>query len=105
MGAEKLIIAVLETINPILIQLHRFKQLSVPQQIFQSQYLSSSSVKMLLFFSLLLFAISALAQRAQIGLPTEGQEVTAGNDVVVQVQRPVSFNPRCRLPQGQVEFI
>lgn len=60
---------------------------------------------MQLFFSLLLFVVSALAQRAQIGLPSEGQKVTAGEDVVVQVQRPVSSNPRYRLPYDQVQLI
>lgn len=47
------------------------------------------------FFTLALFAISALAQRAQIGLPAEGQEIAAGKDIVVQVQRPVSQNLGC----------
>ncbi|CAI7582295.1 unnamed protein product [Penicillium bialowiezense] len=44
------------------------------------------------FFTLALFAISALAQRAQIGLPAEGQEIAAGKDIVVQVQRPNSLS-------------
>lgn len=46
-------------------------------------------------YSIALFAISALAQRAQIGLPTENQDVTAGKEIVVQIQRPVSFNLGC----------
>ena len=47
------------------------------------------------FFSLALFAVSALAQSAQIGLPHESQKVTAGGEVIVQVQRPVRFNLGC----------
>jgi predicted lysophospholipase L1 biosynthesis ABC-type transport system permease subunit len=47
------------------------------------------------FISLALFAVSALAQRVQIGLPTENQRITAGDEVVVQVQRPVSFDTGC----------
>ncbi|CAG8367160.1 unnamed protein product [Penicillium salamii] len=43
-------------------------------------------------YSIALFAISALAQRAQIGLPTEGQDVTAGKEIVVQIQRPNSLS-------------
>jgi hypothetical protein len=47
------------------------------------------------FFSLALFALSALAQNAHIGVPVEGQTVTAGEELIVQVQRPVSFDPGC----------
>jgi hypothetical protein len=43
------------------------------------------------FVSLALFAGSALAQNAGIGLPTAGQKLTKGSDIVVQVQRPNSL--------------
>lgn len=39
--------------------------------------------------SLVAFAGAALAQSVAIGLPTAGQEVTAGDDIIVQIQRPV----------------
>ena len=42
-------------------------------------------------WSLAAFATSALGQAAYIGLPTHGQTLTAGSNVVVQVQRPVRF--------------
>jgi hypothetical protein len=42
------------------------------------------------FASTILLAVSALAQNALIGLPSTGQKVTAGDEIVVQVQRPVS---------------
>ncbi|KAJ5863899.1 uncharacterized protein N7529_005815 [Penicillium soppii] len=45
------------------------------------------------FFSLALFALSALAQNAHIGVPVEGQTVTAGEELIVQVQRPNSLSP------------
>lgn len=41
--------------------------------------------------SLAALASVALAQNAGIGLPTSGQTIAAGSDVIVQVQRPVSF--------------
>ncbi|KAJ5899728.1 hypothetical protein N7495_004472 [Penicillium taxi] len=41
--------------------------------------------------SIIAFASAALAQTAQIGLPTEGQKVTAGSEIIVQVQRPNSL--------------
>ncbi|KAJ5669426.1 hypothetical protein N7462_010496 [Penicillium macrosclerotiorum] len=41
--------------------------------------------------SFAMFAGVAFAQRAQIGLPTAGQQLTKGNDVIVQVQRPNSL--------------
>lgn len=44
------------------------------------------------FFSIALFFISAFAQRALIGLPTEEQQINSGKDVVIQVQRPVSWS-------------
>ncbi|KAJ5155196.1 hypothetical protein N7492_007999 [Penicillium capsulatum] len=43
--------------------------------------------------SLAAFAGMALAQSAGLGLPTEGQEIAAGSQVVVQVQRPNSPTP------------
>ncbi|OGE58534.1 hypothetical protein PENARI_c001G00491 [Penicillium arizonense] len=43
------------------------------------------------FASTILFAVSALAQNALIGLPSTGQKVTAGDEIVVQVQRPNSL--------------
>ncbi|KAJ5584280.1 uncharacterized protein N7459_004080 [Penicillium hispanicum] len=42
---------------------------------------------MKLNLSLVAFASVALAQGADIGLPTKGQTVPAGQDVIVQVQR------------------
>lgn len=39
--------------------------------------------------SLVAFAAAALAQNVAIGLPTAGQKVTAGDDLIVQIQRPV----------------
>jgi len=42
-------------------------------------------------FSLVLFAAAALAQNAVIGLPTQGQSVTPGTNLTVQVQRPNSL--------------
>ena len=48
------------------------------------------------FLSLAALVGVALAQNANIGLPTEGQVLSAGSDVVVQVQRPVCFPCRCR---------
>lgn len=44
------------------------------------------------FIAIAAFAGVALAQSAQIGLPTVGQTLQKGSDVVVQVQRPVSSN-------------
>ncbi|KAJ5368711.1 uncharacterized protein N7496_008471 [Penicillium cataractarum] len=43
------------------------------------------------FASLALFAGVALAQNAGIGLPTAGQQLSKGSDIVVQVQRPNSL--------------
>ncbi|OQD73197.1 hypothetical protein PENDEC_c016G01355 [Penicillium decumbens] len=43
------------------------------------------------FFALAAFAGVALAQSAQIGLPTTGQNLVKGGDVIVQVQRPNSL--------------
>ncbi|KAJ5129882.1 uncharacterized protein N7515_005921 [Penicillium bovifimosum] len=43
--------------------------------------------------SIALFIVSAFAQRAMIGLPTAGQKIHSGKDVVVQVQRPNSLTP------------
>jgi hypothetical protein len=51
-----------------------------------------SYYKMKSFFAIAAFAGVALAQSAYIGLPTAGQSLQKGSDVVVQVQRPVSFN-------------
>lgn len=45
------------------------------------------------FFSIALFFISAFAQRASIGLPAEEQHINSGKDVVIQIQRPVSWSP------------
>lgn len=39
--------------------------------------------------SLAALAGVAMAQSADIGLPKENQQVTAGEDTVVQIQRPV----------------
>lgn len=41
------------------------------------------------FFAIAAFAGVALAQSAQIGLPSAGQKLEKGSDVTVQVQRPV----------------
>ncbi|KAJ5514393.1 hypothetical protein N7463_003945 [Penicillium fimorum] len=45
------------------------------------------------FFSIIIFFAVAIAQRAAIGLPTEGQKINSGKEVVVQVQRPNSLSP------------
>lgn len=41
------------------------------------------------FFAIAALAGVALAQSANIGLPTAGQKLRHGSDVTVQVQRPV----------------
>ncbi|KAJ5168937.1 uncharacterized protein N7482_004531 [Penicillium canariense] len=46
---------------------------------------------MLSIISLAMFAGVALAQSAQIGLPTAGQKLASGSKVTVQVQRPNSL--------------
>ena len=48
-----------------------------------------SIIKMKSVLSLVAFAAAALAQNVAIGLPTAGQKVTAGDDLIVQIQRPV----------------
>ncbi|KAJ5774138.1 hypothetical protein N7457_009034 [Penicillium paradoxum] len=40
------------------------------------------------FITICLFAVSALAQRANIGLPEEDQRINSGKDVIIQIQRP-----------------
>lgn len=40
-------------------------------------------------FALFLLATAVFAQSADIGLPTYNQAVSAGSDLIVQVQRPV----------------
>ncbi|KIK78853.1 hypothetical protein PAXRUDRAFT_162890 [Paxillus rubicundulus Ve08.2h10] len=42
-------------------------------------------------FSLVLLAAAALAQNAVIGLPKQGQSVTPGTNITVQIQRPNSL--------------
>lgn len=42
------------------------------------------------FFSIVLFVVAAIAQRATIGLPAENQQLNSGKEVIIQVQRPVS---------------
>ncbi|KAF9220108.1 hypothetical protein BS17DRAFT_353969 [Gyrodon lividus] len=42
-------------------------------------------------FSLALFAAAALAQNAAIGLPKQGQSISPGSNLTVQVQRPNSL--------------
>ena len=45
-------------------------------------------------FSMVLFIVAAIAQRATIGLPAENQKINSGKEVVIQVQRPVSSRVR-----------
>lgn len=48
------------------------------------------------FLSLAALVGVALAQNAGIGFPTEGQKLSPGSNVIVQVQRPVRFQSRAR---------
>lgn len=44
------------------------------------------------FFFMVFFVAAAIAQRATIGFPAENQKINSGEEVVIQVQRPVSSN-------------
>lgn len=85
---------------PAQLQINRSCPRSSSSSIHSNLLFNLSYYKMKSFFAIAAFAGVALAQSAYIGLPTAGQSLQKGSDVVVQVQRPVSFNsagPESRL--------
>ena len=66
--------------------------------ILSSQYLNPSlllnflKLNMKSFFVLAALAASALAQRIAIGSPTDNQQITAGSNINIEVDRPVSLS-------------